>query len=108
MLGSEGYMRESPQRAHVALVGCTGIIIYVVLTLSAERSWKRKKSGTARTIREEFMEEDIWEVELEKCVNISERRKKSLSGRKQHKQKHRGRFLAGIEGMRRSMCWNSG
>lgn len=81
-------MKEGPQKAHIALIRSIGIIIYVVLTLSAERSWKRKKSGLTRTIREEFMGEDIWEVELERCVNILERREKSLSGRNQHEQKH--------------------
>lgn len=48
-----------------------------------------------KTIREEYMEADIWKVELERCVNILERREKSLSGGNQHEQKHRGRDLMG-------------
>lgn len=38
----------------------------MVLTLSAEKAQRREKSGSARMIREAFMEE---ELELEKWVN---------------------------------------
>lgn len=54
------------------------------------------------------MEEDIWELEYERCVNILKRREKNLSGRNQHEQKHRGRDMTGVEGMRGPMCWDSG
>ena len=41
-------------------------------------AWRRERSGLARIMREEFMEKVIWELELERQVNISERREKGF------------------------------
>ena len=50
----------------------------MVLIVSAKMAWRRERSGLARIIREEFMEKVIWELELERQVNISERKEKSF------------------------------
>ena len=50
----------------------------MALIVSAKMSWRRERSGLARIMREEFMEKVIWELELERQVNISERREKGF------------------------------
>ena len=50
----------------------------MVLIVSAKMAWRRERSGLARIIREEFMAKVTWELELERQVNISERREKSF------------------------------
>ena len=50
----------------------------MVLIVSAKMAWRRERSELARIIREEFMEKVTWELELERQVNISERREKSF------------------------------
>lgn len=65
-MGNRGRQGKALKELTSPKKGSDDIVIYMVLALSAERTWRKKRSGSATTIREGIMGEETWELGLER------------------------------------------